>query len=133
MHLRRNSFLSRAGEHTQAALKGSAARGVGAIAGLAAGLFFLISVGLHSWASIGTRAVRLGASCDPLNAIQSRQRSAQRWKLAGTSLNAEYVVIRNADDVLRIVTPRPLAASATGEHAGSRSVLRWRTASRAGP
>jgi hypothetical protein len=35
----------------------------------------------------------------------------------GTSLNAEYVVIRNADDVLRIVTPRPLAASATGEHA----------------
>jgi hypothetical protein len=58
-----------------------------------------------------------GASCDPLNAIQSRQRSAQRWKLAGTSLDAEYVVIRNADDVLLIVTPRPLAASATGEHA----------------
>jgi hypothetical protein len=47
---------------------------------------------------------------------QSRLRSGWRWKLAGTSLN-EYVVIRYADDVLRIVTPRPLAASATGEHA----------------
>ena len=65
MHLRRNSFLSRAGEHPQAALKGSAARGVGAIAGLAAGPFFLISVGLNSWASIGTRAVRLGRKLRP--------------------------------------------------------------------
>jgi hypothetical protein len=77
----------------------------------------LISVGLNSWASIGTRAVRLGASCDPLNAIQSRQLSGQRWKLVGTSVNAKYVVIRNADHVLRILIPRPLAASATGEHA----------------
>jgi hypothetical protein len=59
----------------------------------------------------------LGASCDPLTAIQSRQLSGQRWKLAGTSLNAEYVVIRKAYDVLRIVIRRPLAASATGEHA----------------
>jgi hypothetical protein len=62
-------------------------------------------------------AVRLGASCDPLNAIQSRQLSDQRWKLAGTRLDAEYVVTRSTDDVLRIVTPRPLAVSATGEHA----------------
>jgi hypothetical protein len=33
------------------------------------------------------------------------------------ALTPEYVVIRNADDVLHLVTPRPLAASATGEHA----------------
>jgi hypothetical protein len=42
-----------AGSITDAAEKGEALRRAGAIAGLAAGPFFLISVGLNSWASIG--------------------------------------------------------------------------------
>lgn len=41
-----------AGSTTDAAEKGEALRRAGAIAGLAAGPFFLISVGLNSWASI---------------------------------------------------------------------------------
>jgi len=41
-----------AGSTTDAAEKGEALRRAGAIAGLAAGPFFLISVGLSSWASI---------------------------------------------------------------------------------
>ena len=41
-----------AGSTASAALKGKALRRAGAIAGLVAGPFFLISVGLNSWASI---------------------------------------------------------------------------------
>jgi hypothetical protein len=41
-----------AGSTASAALKGTALRRTGAIAGLVAGPFFLISVGLNSWASI---------------------------------------------------------------------------------
>jgi hypothetical protein len=41
-----------AGSTASAALKGTALRRAGAIAGLVAGPFFLISVGLNSWASI---------------------------------------------------------------------------------
>ena len=41
-----------AGSTASAALKGEALRRAGAIAGLVAGPFFLISVGLNSWASI---------------------------------------------------------------------------------
>jgi hypothetical protein len=41
-----------AGSTARAALKGKALRRAGAIAGLVAGPFFLISVGLNSWASI---------------------------------------------------------------------------------
>ena len=41
-----------AGSTTSAAEKGTALRRAGAIAGLVAGPFFLISVGLNSWASI---------------------------------------------------------------------------------
>ena len=41
-----------AGSTASAALNGQALRRAGAIAGLVAGLFFLISVGLNSWASV---------------------------------------------------------------------------------
>jgi Protein of unknown function (DUF998) len=41
-----------AGSTTDAAVKGEALRRAGAIAGLVAGPFFLVSVGLNSWASI---------------------------------------------------------------------------------
>ena len=42
-----------AGSTTDAAVKGEALRRAGAIAGLVAGPFFLVSVGLNSWASVG--------------------------------------------------------------------------------
>jgi hypothetical protein len=44
-----------------AALKGKALRRAGAIAGQVAGPFFLISVGLNSWASIDYPSARLGS------------------------------------------------------------------------
>ena len=42
-----------AGSTASAALNGQALRRAGAIAGLVAGPFFLVSVGLNSWASVG--------------------------------------------------------------------------------
>jgi hypothetical protein len=42
-----------AGSTADAAVKGYALRGAGVFAGLVAGPFFLVSVGLNTWASLG--------------------------------------------------------------------------------
>ena len=52
LHPRRNSFGRVSGSTTPPALRRNATRRAGVIAGLVAGPFFLISVGLNTWASI---------------------------------------------------------------------------------